>query len=223
MSNYSIRTFSRDSNNMRSANEYINRKKAENLYLVSTTNGFANNGNKSIRSNTPVKTSIGPMGNQRLRSVGGFNVNSYDLFMNISKGRYYTATDGRNIENHVFEGINISDPLPNEASVKINDCSGTRFCQNSSNSQLTTPISQNWDLYEGSYLLNRESSLADISYCKCISNTISKDSDITIVSIVGKDIHKQNQASVARWNNTNPLRGFNFPQSICMPMANQKH
>jgi len=105
MSNYSIRTFSRDSNNMRSANDYINRKKAENLYLVSTTNGLANNGNKSLNSNTPVKTSIGPMGNQRLRSVGGFNVNSYDLFMNISKGRYYTATDGRKIEKYRFEGI----------------------------------------------------------------------------------------------------------------------
>ena len=222
MSNYSIRTFSRDSNNMRSANDYINRKKAENLYLVSTTNGKVNNGNKSINSNTPVKTSIGPMGNQRLRSVGGFNVNSYDLFMNISKGRYYTATDGRKIEKYSFNGIDTST-LPNETSVKINDCSATTFFIKSLDSQLTTPISQGWDLYEGSYLLNKESSLADISYCKCISNTISKDSDITIVPIVEMDIRKHTQASVARWNNTNPLRGFNFPQSICMPMANQKH
>ena len=222
MSNYSIRTFSRDSNNMRSANDYINRKKAENLYLVSTTNGLANNGNKSLNSNTPVKTSIGPMGNQRLRSVGGFNINSYDLFMNISKGRYYTATDGRKIEKYYFTGI--ADPkFPPEASVKINDCSATTFFIESSFNILSRPISQNWDLYEGSYLINRQSSLADLSYCKCTPNTISKDSDITIAPIVDIGIRTQTQASVARWNNTNPLRGFNFPQSICMPMANRKH
>jgi len=223
MSNYNVRTFSRSANKISSANDYINRKKAENLYLVSTTNGFANNGNKSLNSNTPVKTSIGPMGNQRLRSVGGFNVNSYDLFMNISKGRYYTATDGRKIEKHLFKGINSNNPLPNEASVKIDDCSATTFLINPSGNKLTAPISQNWDLYEGSYLINRQSSLADLSYCKCTPNTISKDSDITIVPIVEMDIRKQIQASVARWNNTNPLRGFNFPQSICMPMPNRKH
>lgn len=223
MSNYNVRTFSRSANKISSANDYINRKKAENLYLVSTTNGFANNGYKSITSNTPVQTSISSNGNQRLTSVGGFNVNSYDLFMNISKGRYYTATDGRKIEKYSFQGIDTNKPLPNEASVKINDCSATTFFFKPLDSKLTAPISQNWDLYEGSYLINRQSSLADLSYCKCTPNTISKDSDITIVPIVEMDIRKQTQASVARWNNTNPLRGFSFPQSICMPMPNQKH
>jgi len=220
MSNYNVRTFSRSANGISSANDYINRKKAENLYLVSTTNGHANNGKKSITSNTPVQTSISTNGNQRLTSVGGFNVNSYDLFMNISKGRYYTANDGRKIEKHSFKGIDHNNPLPNETSVKINDCSATTFFLKPFDSKLKAPISQNWDLYEGSYLLNRQSSLEDLYYCKCTPNTISKDSDITIVPIVEMDIREETQASVARWNNTNPLRGFNFPQSICMPKNN---
>ena len=221
MSNYNVRTFSRSANGISSANEYINKKKAENLYLVSTSNGFANNGNKSITSNTPVQTSISINGNQRLTSVGGFNVNSYDLFMNISKGRYYTATDGRKIEKHLFQGIGPNIPLSNEASVKINDCSATIFLIKPSSNKLTAPISQNWDLYEGSYLLNRQSSLVDMYYCKCRPNTISKDSDITIVPVIEKPICEQTQSTVARWNNTNPLRGFNFPQSICMPIPNR--
>ena len=223
MSNYNVRTFSRSANKISSANDYINRKKAENLYLVSTTNGFANNGYKSITSNTPVQTSISSNGNQRLTSVGGFNVSSYDLFMNISKGRYYTATDGRKIEKYSFQGIDSKASLHNEASVKIDDCSATTFFLKPLDSKLTAPISQNWDLYEGSYLINRQSNLADLSYCKCTPNTISKDSNITIIPIVEMGIREQTQVSVARWNNTNPLRGFNFPQSICMPMPNRKH
>lgn len=228
MSNYSIRTFSRDSNNMRSANDYINRKKAENLYLVSTTNGKVNNGNKSINSNTPVKTSIGPIGNQRLKSVGGFNVNSYDLFMNITKGRYYTATDGRKIQNYNFVPPNT---VETNTDIKINDCSATTFSIESSFNILNIPITQSWDLYEGSYLINRKGKLIDISgQCSCTPNTISSDKDITIVPIEkytssGKDItiRSQTKGSLARWNNTNPLRNYNFPQTICMPMPNRKH
>ena len=224
MSNYSIRTFSRDANKMRSAQDYINRKKAENLYLVSTTNGLANNGNKSTNSNTPVKTSIGPIGNQRLRSVGGFNVNSYDLLMNISKGRYYTATDGRHINLYELEPPN---SLPNTSSIKINDCSATSFLLEPSNNSLNVPITQSWDLFEGSYLIDRKGYLNDISgQCNCTTNNISSDPNVTIVPIDRlpsglsqiETFRSRVEGSIARWNNTNSLRGFNFPQSICMPI-----
>jgi len=219
MSNYSIRTFSRDANNMRSANDYINRKKAENLYLVSTTNGLVNNGNKSLNSNTPVKTLIGPLGNQRLRSVGGFNVNSYDLLMNISKGRYYTATDGRYINLYEQGQSNTKESY---SSIKINDCSATTFLIESSFNTLNIPITQSWNLSEGSYLIDKQEYLNDISQCNCTPNNISSNKNVTIVPINNStnNFHffSQTSGSLARWNNTNPLRGFNFPQSICMPM-----
>lgn len=228
MSNYNVRTFSRDSNNMRSANDYINRKKAENLYLVSTTNGLANNGNKSLNSNTPVKTSVGPSGNQRLRSVGGFNVNSYDLLMNVSKGRYYTATDGRYIDLY---NQNFNPLTETSSSIKINDCSATSFLIKLRDNTLNKPITQSWNLSEGSYLINSILNQNDISgQCNCTPNNISSDQNVSIVPIDVLDpgvsappsfvtFRSRTKGSLARWNNTNPLRGFNFPQSICMPMA----
>ena len=62
-------------------------------------------------------------------SVGGFNVNSYSLLLDITKGRYFTATDGRVITvNHMnFSGFKRPQ---NQISCLLNILRRTKLAQN---------------------------------------------------------------------------------------------
>ena len=98
MPNYNVRAFSNGPNNMRSASDFINRKRAETRYTVAASN--VQTITKNNNSNVPIK--VGNCNNsdcnkKSLSSVGGYNVNSYDLLLDITKGKYYTAVNGRNI------------------------------------------------------------------------------------------------------------------------------
>jgi hypothetical protein len=199
MLNTNNRTFSRDTNKMRSAQDYINRKKAESLYLTSKKNNI---------SNTPVSLDT----KCEINSLGQTNINSYELLMNISKGRYYTAYDGRQIQLRNSSGGNTS------VFAKINNCAATKFFLENPKTNIFIPITQTWDLYEGSYLVNTKPDISNISQeCNCSTNTISQNKNVTIVSVpTSGNINLQTKEMLARWNNTNPLRGFRFPNNVCL-------
>lgn len=221
MSNYNIRTFSNGPNKMRSADDYINRKKATTLYTVAASNTSS----RAKNSNIPVKTT-NLVGNPKLASVGGYNVNSYDLLMNISKGRYYVAPEGRYAEllNNPLFTSDISN------NIKINDCSNTLI---NTKTTIQTPINQTWDLYEGSYLIDKDESISE--WCKCTPNKLSKNRDLQIDSrlIYNNNALPQSSPSqiffnggarsVARWNNSDKLRGFSYPKIFCIPFSNNNN
>ena len=221
MSNYNIRTFSNGPNKMRSADDYINRKKATTLYTVAASNTSS----RAKNSNIPVKTT-NLVGNPKLASVGGYNVNSYDLLMNISKGRYYVAPEGRYAEllNNPLFTSDISN------NIKINDCSNTLI---NTKTTIQTPINQTWDLYEGSYLIDKDESISE--WCKCTPNKLSKNRDLQIDSrlIYNSNALPQSSPSqiffnggarsVARWNNSDKLRGFSYPKIFCIPFSNNNN
>jgi hypothetical protein len=91
------RSFSKHSNNLMTANDYINKKKAQTLFKVLTTN-----------TQQP----------QKLLSVGGFNVSNYDLLLNFSKGSYYLSSQEKTIEVPNYTTISNTE-------VNINNCKKT--------------------------------------------------------------------------------------------------
>ena len=86
MTYVNTRSFSRSSNEMKSSGDHINRKRAEAIYTDVVSNASNKDTNvKFTESNNALK----------LKSVGGLGVKSYDLFLNLSRGRYYVAPDGQ--------------------------------------------------------------------------------------------------------------------------------
>ena len=167
MPQYNNRTFSRDPNNMKNASDYINRIRAEGLYKSVSTN------NKSNKiDDIAVLTRQGPKDSKCLFSVGGFNVSSYSLLLDITKGNYFTASEGRAI---TVNKLNFSgDTVPNSQQVKtnINDCSATIIIIGPDKGiDYKVPINQTSDLFEGNYMVNKSqlvSDIHDISSCDCI-------------------------------------------------------
>ena len=88
MSEYSLRCFSTGPNKLRSSQDYINQKKAKTLYKTT-----ASNVKNDINDNIQVFMHPGTIaeGGRCLASVGGYNTSSYDLLLNLTKGRYYSG------------------------------------------------------------------------------------------------------------------------------------
>lgn len=210
------RSFSRSSNEMKSSGDHINRKRAEAIYTDVVSNASNKDTNvKFTESNNALK----------LKSVGGLGVKSYDLFLNLSRGRYYVAPDGRNVEledPHIdkkwYEGDTVM--------AKINNCKPTKI-ETSINPNAR--INQRWDLFEGSFLVKRENS-SDKEVCdnkilgkNSIEKNILINSDLAgTYSLLYNDdrtkkFYNSTSQSLARWNNNDPLRGFSFPRTFCMP------
>lgn len=221
MSYVNTRSFSRSSNQMKSSGDHINRKRAEAIYTDVVLNvGNKDTNVKFTESNNALK----------LKSVGGLGVESYDLFLNLSRGRYYVAPDGRNIE---LENENYDDELyePQKVTAKINNCKETKITVQSNP---TAKINQRWDLFEGSFLVNRQINSDNVV---CNNNILGKNGlqkNILIDSNLGgsyshillenskKNYYKSTAKSLARWNNNDPLRGFSFPRTFCMPKIPEK-
>lgn len=216
MSYSNTRTFSRNPNDMKSSGDHINRKRAEAIYndVASNTNNKDSN-IKLIESNNALK----------LKSVGGLGVKSYELFLNLSRGRYYVAPDGRNIELEEED----FDNQAYEASpqlVKINNCKPTKI--QASNDPIVQ-INQRWDLFEGSFLVNRENSSNLVCNDNILGGKNGIQKNILINHNLGgtyaiyclddhrKNYYKSTAKSLARWNNNDPLRGFSFPKTFCIP------
>jgi hypothetical protein len=193
-----MRAFSNGPNNMKFSSDHINKKRAETTYYVASndinkTQLYNNN------SNIPVKACQG-----QLSSVGGYNIKSYDLLLDLTKGKYYNATSGR-----IITLLSDSSDTNKHTEVKINDCSGT-YIKTVDFSKLSAPISQTWGINEGPFLLDISKSLSNS--CDCNRELISKDPYIIINNSL---IYQNSGRQLARWNNENPLRGFTFPKTIC--------
>jgi len=121
------RSFSKHSNQLMSANDYINKKKAQTLFQVLTNS----------QQHQP-----------QISSYPLINVSSYDRLLTISKGRYYVSPQGRTIE------LSDSTTSSTLSSIEIdtNDCKNTTIKVTNS---VTQPITQTGNIYEGSYIINK--------------------------------------------------------------------
>lgn len=127
------KAFSNSYNKMKSAKDYTNKKKAETIF-ESARNNIVNKRDGERYVGPVLKTSNGFLG-----AVGGYNVNSYDILLNVAKGQSYLATPCVTIDGS-------SVMLP------INDCSLNIRCN---------PPNSSYGIFEGPYLQNS----MDVSGC----------------------------------------------------------
>ena len=72
MPNYNTRSFARSPNEMKSSSDHINRKRSETIYENVKGQKNIDEKDKHIK--------LESNNNLKLKSIGGFNINSYDLF-----------------------------------------------------------------------------------------------------------------------------------------------
>jgi len=132
-----VKSFTNNKTNSRNKiceGDYIRRKKSETIYDTTTNN--INIFNKSQKENDAIYE--GPFfvnGCKALKSVGGFNINSYDLFFDITKGKYL-------IENKC---PSLNQPKNIERTYKISE--GTFYNQKSEiNENCEDSLKNNYDV-----------------------------------------------------------------------------
>jgi len=170
------RSFSKRSNNLMSSNDYINKKKAQTLFNVLTTN-----------SQQPKK----------LLSVGGFNVSSYDLLLNYSKGSYYVSSQDKIIEVPNYT-------TSSNMEVIIDNCKKTIIKVTNTVNQ---PLTQNWNIYEGPYIINKT------NIQPVCSNTLKNNPNITISNELVKTLF--GKTAFANLNELDTLKDFYYPKNFC--------
>lgn len=212
MSNTNIRAFSNGQNNARSSSDYINKKRAEATYVVAASN-ITSRKSKYNLSNVPVK------GNNNISSVGGYNVNSYRLLLDLTKGKYYSAINGRNIS--LLSDNSIQSPDPVSTSAVINDCGATTI-RLLKNENLPAPITQTWSITEGPFLIDSLGATLFTkeknTFIKCYDSKpyLSQNPNI----IINNNLINKGKRDLARWNNQDLLRDFNFPTNFCFNKIN---
>jgi hypothetical protein len=141
MSQFSPRCFSTGPNKLKSSQDYINQKTAKTLYTTAASNTKSN-----VSDN--IQAFIAPSPDYCLASVGGVNTKSYDLLLNLTKGKYYAASNLQaNVKN--------VDCSPNITSCVTVDISGTAsFAQ----------PDYTYGMYEGPFLTSIDASMAQITY-----------------------------------------------------------
>ena len=216
-----MRAFASDSNKMRSGQDYINRKKAETLYTTVSTNRKTNkNDNLAVSISRGSNTTTDYDISRCLLNVGGFNVNSYDLYLNVAKGRFYTATTGRgiSIDNQFYSSK--TPPLNVQNSIKISDCSGFDIINKSNNSSELQRNSVG-NIYDGTLLTNMRVNDLSGDGCGCYTNTLMDLSNVGIDATMFDTTNPltRNIAGdrLARLAIEQPLRGFGFPFKFSIP------
>jgi len=188
----SNRSFSKYSKQLMTSNDYINKKKAETLFNVLTTNT-----NKNIKK-TPIKTLTNSQNQtQKLLSVGGFNVLSYDLLLSFSKGSNYLSPQGRTIEIPNYTTTSNTE-------ININDCEKTTI---KVSNLVNQPLTQTWNIYEGSYIVNKTNSLF------ICSNTLKNNPNITISNELINTLF--GRIALANLNKIDTLKDFYYPKNLC--------
>jgi len=220
-----MRAFASDSNQMRSAQDYINRKKAKTLYTtVSTNRSYSDVDNLAVSISTGSDISTKYDISRCLFSVGGFDVNSYDLYLNIAKGRFYTATMGRTISVDPSKHSGLSAPSTSgiKNTVIISDCSGTNIIRMTDKSERIN-LERNGvgNIYNGTLLVNMNS-LNDLSGsgCGCYTDTLMDISNVGIDATMFDNTSLNAniaRARLARLALEQPLRGFGFPSKFSIP------
>ena len=138
-------------NQLKSSQDHTNELKAETLY-TNTVLDISNNIN-DVSHNIQVFTDQ----NRCLASVGGYNVNNYDLLLNLTKGRYYAT------KKHL---VNV---LPVECSNNhVSSCVSVDIC----NSTTIPGFDQTYNMYEGPLMTTNISS-TDVS--TCLPLTLNKE------------------------------------------------
>ena len=217
------RAFTMRPNSISTSNDYISKKKAIALYAntasINPIPGKSSNFNNINFNNGVTKRICKNEELYSLESVGGFNVSTYDLLLNITKGNFYSATNGRlvsipNNNNNVDLGSN---------AVKINDCSNVEL---KIESNPIVPLNQTYNLYEGSYLIDISNSYDqnDID-CGCNPAALGNFVDVQIFGELAKNNNKINissDKSLARLAEQEPLRGFKYPIKFSMSKINIK-
>jgi hypothetical protein len=227
MPQFSVRAFASDSNQMRSGSDYINRKKAATLYTTVSTNlKDEEEDNLAVLISEGSGTTTEYDISRCIWSVGGYNVNSYDLYLNVSKGRYYTATMGRGI------GINpqgTTTSVPDiSGNVYINDCSSTVIAPSTeANSKGIGPfpeLERNnvGNIYDSTLLTSNNIPNIDSS-CSCTNNTGLENLgiDVNLFSSTTKNLDVAGDR-LARLAIAQPLRSFDFPKKFSIPRPSKK-
>jgi len=229
MPQFNVRAFASDSNQMRSGSDYINRKKAATLYTtVSTNQKDEDEDNLAVSISEGSGTTSSYDMSRCIWSVGGYNVNSYDLYLNVSKGRYYTATTGRGIG--IDPNYRASYPPPPGAfpggvgsisgDVYINDCSGTIIAPSTIGEGPFQELERNGvgNIYDGTLLVHNDISNIDLSACHCINNTGLENMgiDAQLFSSTSTNLEVAGDR-LARLALAQPLRGFGFPKKFSIP------
>tara|TARA_E500000178_G_scaffold350508_1_gene409627 strand:+ start:2454 stop:3134 length:681 start_codon:yes stop_codon:yes gene_type:complete len=219
------RAFSMRPNSIKSSNDYINKKKAAALF-ANTASLNPKPGESSNYSNINYNNGVNKgicksnEGIYNLESVGGFNVSSYDLLLNITKGRYYTATSGR-----LVSIPNNNNSTVDSNFVKINDCSNIEL-KIENTSQPSFPLNQTYNLYEGPYLIDVSNSYDQNEIkCGCHPVLLGNLEDVQIFGELTKNNNKINissDKSLARLAEQEPLRGFKYPIKFSMSKINIK-
>ena len=218
------RAFTMRPNSISTSNDYISKKKAIALYAnTASINPISEKSSNftNINFNNGVNKGICKSNENlyNLESVGGFNVSSYDLLLNITKGNYYSATDGRLVS---IPNNNNNTDLGSNA-VKINDCSNVEL---KIESNPIVPLNQTYNLYEGSYLIDISNSYDqnDID-CGCNPPPLGNFKDVQIFGELAKNNNKINissDKSLARLVEQEPLRGFKYPIKFSISKINIK-
>ncbi len=214
------RAFTMRPNSISSSNDYINKKKATALYantasLNPTPNKSSNFSNMNFNNGVNKGICNSNRDIYSLESVGGFNVSSYDLLLNVTKGSYFTATSGRLVSIPNNNNNSSSETNP----VKINDCSNIVL---KIESEPSIPLNQTYNLYEGSYLIDISNSYDqnDIE-CGCHPVSLGNLEDVEIFGELAKkkniNINQNSDKSLARLAEQQPLRGFKFPIKFSIP------
>ena len=160
---HTTRCFSTGPNKLKSSQDYTNRKTAQTLYTTAATNTKSN-----ITDN--IQALITPDPDKCLASVGGFNVNSYNLLLNLTKGKYYATN------NLLARVANV------DCSQNISSCVTVDI----SNSNSFAYPDYTYDMYEGPFLTSTDASLSQITYDpNCLPPTLKQSlvidaSDTTI-------------------------------------------
>lgn len=137
--------FSTGPNQFKTGQDYINRKKSQQLYTNAVIDLSMATPERPASANICTRSKGHCLG-----SVGGYNTNSYDLLLNLTKGAYYSATD-------VSFSANTTPP---NCSHPVNKCLTVGL---SSNKNLKPP-NYTYGIYEGPFITN-DISYLDISNC----------------------------------------------------------
>ena len=183
MQQFASRAFSTGPNKLKSSQDHTNQKTAKTLYTTTTTN---------TKSNTldNIQAFITPNPDSCLASVGGFNTNSYDLLLNLTKGKYYAT-------NNLLAKVKNVD-----CSQNVTECVSVDI---SNNTNFAQP-DYTYGMYEGPFLTSIDASLAQVTYDpNCLPPTLKGSlvidaSDATVCNY-----------SFAKMVSKEKLRNFAFP------------
>lgn len=143
--------FNKDNNKFKTSQDNINRKKVEAIY-------------NSVRTDTTVKKNgeqfVNPVGIDTggfLAKVGGYNVNSYELLMNVARGQANIETPCITVDS---------------SSVLVTD----NCCNLLGSCQIPTLT---YDLFEGPYLKNNNTNLTSADSA-CLPPSLNNNNNLVV-------------------------------------------